>query len=115
MTDSFSRLRAGFVLLLVILAAFALANTASAKPPTDDDCLGCHSEALGKGKKAPRKALAGSIHGDAGLSCVDCHADLAKIKELPHGEKRKPVSCSSCHDGMAEKHALGLASGQRLR
>ncbi len=106
MTESFSRLRAGFVLLLVILAAFALANTAAAKPPTDDDCLACHSEAMGKGKKAPQKALAGSIHGEAGLSCVDCHADLAKIKELPHAEKLKAVSCSSCHDGMAEKHAF---------
>ncbi len=105
-SDSFARLRAGFVLLLVILAAFALANTASAKPPSDDDCLACHSEASGKGKKAPKTALAGSIHGDAGLSCIDCHADLAKIKELPHGAKLKAVSCSSCHDGMAEKHVF---------
>jgi cytochrome b subunit of formate dehydrogenase len=104
--ESFARLRAGFVLLLVILAAFALANTASAKPPTDDDCLACHTEATGKGKKPPKTALAGSIHGEAGLSCVDCHADLAKIKELPHGEKLKRVSCASCHDGMAEKHVF---------
>ena len=106
LADPSARLRAGFVLLLVILAAFALSNTASAKPPTDDDCLACHSEATGKGKKPPKAALAGSIHGDAGLSCVDCHADLAKIKELPHGEKLKPVSCSSCHDGMAGKHVF---------
>ena len=42
--DSSARLRAGFVLLLVILAAFALANTASAKPPSDDDCLACHAD-----------------------------------------------------------------------
>ena len=46
------------------------------------------------------------MHGDAGLSCIDCHADLAKIEELPHGEKLKAVSCSSCHDSMAEKHAF---------
>ncbi len=105
-SDSFARLFAGFVLLLVILAAFALANTASAKPPTDDDCLACHSEASGKGKQPPKTALAGSVHGDAGLSCIDCHADLAKIKELPHGARLKAVSCSSCHDGMAEKHAF---------
>lgn len=102
--DSLSRLRAGFVLLLVFLAAFALANTASAKPPTDEDCLACHSEASGKGKKPPKTALAASVHSDAGLACTDCHADLAKLKELPHGSKVKPVACSSCHDGMAEKH-----------
>ena len=104
--DLSSRLRAGFVFLLVVLAAFALATTASAKPPTDDECLTCHSEATGKGKQPPKKVLAASVHGDAGLSCTDCHADLAKIKELPHGDKLKPVSCSSCHDGMAEKHAF---------
>ena len=105
-SDSFARLRAGFVLLLVILAAFALANTASAKPPTDDDCLACHSEAMRKGMKPPKAVLDRSVHGEAGLSCVDCHADLAKIREFPHGEKLKAVSCSSCHDGMAEKHVF---------
>ena len=103
-TDLLDRLRAGFILLLVLAASFALAATASAKPPTDEDCLACHSEAAGKGKQPPKKALAASVHGDAGLSCTDCHADLAKVKQLPHGAKVKPVSCSSCHDGMAEKH-----------
>lgn len=102
--DLLGRLRAGLVLLLLLAASFALAATAAAKPPTDEDCLACHSEPTGKGKKAPQKALAGSVHGEAGLSCVDCHADLAKIKELPHGDKLKPVSCAACHDGMAEKH-----------
>ena len=105
MTDStrselFDRLRAGIVLLVVLAASFALAATASAKPPTDDDCLACHSEPAGKGKKAPQKALSASVHGEAGASCVDCHTDLTK---LPHGTP-KPVSCASCHDGMAEKH-----------
>ena len=103
-TDLLDRLRAGFILLLVLAASFALAATASAKPPTDADCLSCHSETIRKEKKPPKKALEASVHGEAGLSCVDCHADLAKVKELPHGDKLKPVSCSSCHDGMAEKH-----------
>ena len=103
-TDLLDRLRAGFILLLVLAASFALAATASAKPPTDADCLACHSETIRKEKKPPKKALEASVHGEAGLSCVDCHADLAKVKELPHADKLKPVSCSSCHDGMAEKH-----------
>ena len=79
-TELFDRLRAGIVLLVVLAASFALAATASAKPPTDDDCLACHSEPAGKGKKAPKKALSASVHGEAGLACVDCHADLAKLK-----------------------------------
>lgn len=103
-TEFLDRLRAGFILLLVLAASFALAATASAKPPTDEDCLACHSETIRKEKKPPKKALEASVHGEAGLSCVDCHADLAKVKELPHGDRLKPVSCSSCHDGMAEKH-----------
>lgn len=103
-SELFDRLRAGIVLLLVLAASFALAATASAKPPTDEDCLACHSEPTSKAKKAPQKALSGSVHGEAGLSCVDCHADLAKVKELPHGDKLKPAACTGCHDGMAEKH-----------
>ncbi len=104
-TDLYDRLRAGLILLLVLAASFALAATASAKPPTDEDCLACHSEPTGKEKRAPQKALAASVHGEAGASCVDCHADLAKAKEFPHG-KPKAVSCASCHEGMAEKHAF---------
>ena len=104
-TETWDRLRAGFVFLLVLAASFALAAAASAKPPSDEDCLACHSEPSGAGKKAPQKALAASVHGEAGASCVDCHADLASAKEFPHG-KPKPVSCSSCHDGMAEKHVF---------
>jgi len=105
-TDFFDRLRAGFVLLLVLAASFALAATASAKPPTDADCLACHSGASGKGKAAPQKALEGSIHGEAGLSCVDCHADLSGSAKFPHKAKLEPASCTACHDGMAEKHAF---------
>ena len=99
-SELFGRLRAGIVLLVVLAASFALAATASAKPPTDDDCLACHSEPAGKGKKAPQKALAASVHGEAGASCVDCHADLTK---LPHGSKVAPADCTSCHDSVAER------------
>ncbi|MHB8798446.1 MAG: cytochrome c3 family protein [Thermoanaerobaculia bacterium] len=105
-TELLDRLRAGIVLLVVLAASFALAATASAKPPTDDDCLACHSEPVGKGKKAPQKALAASVHGEAGLSCVDCHSDLATLKTLPHGSKVAPADCTSCHDSVAESHAF---------
>lgn len=91
MTDRFSadlsdRLRAGFVFLLVLLATFALAATASAKT---------HETVLGA-----------SVHGEAGLSCGDCHSDFSKDGAPPRSGKPKPVSCIACHDGMAEKHAF---------
>lgn len=38
------------------------------------------------------KAYAGSIH--AKNLCTSCHTD---IKDVPHAEKLKPVSCSQCH------------------
>ncbi|MBI3048004.1 MAG: hypothetical protein HYY76_06800 [Acidobacteria bacterium] len=41
-------------------------------------------------------AFAASIHG--GLSCIDCHADLATVSDFPHPERLAPVSCASCHD-----------------
>jgi len=85
-------------LLLVLLGGALL--PAAAAPPTNDDCLACHGDEVdgaGGRKLAPvGAAFAASIHGQAGASCVDCHADLAKA-ELPHDEKLARVDCSPCH------------------
>ena len=67
--------------------------------PTDADCLTCHeddSAARADGTKVVVKPaiLQSSIH--AGLSCIDCHQDLATA-ELPHPEKLQKVDCGSCH------------------
>ena len=43
----------------------------------------------------------GSIHGQAGLSCIDCHQDLDGV-EFPHAEQLAPVDCAVCHDDVAE-------------
>ena len=66
-------------LLLVVLFAALAAPVLDAGPaaPTNDDCLTCH--------EAP--ALFKSVHGEAGLACTDCHADLARTTEFPHAEK----------------------------
>ncbi len=55
------------------------------------ECLACHGD-----KDSPKfvdeAKFGASIH--AKNLCTSCHTD---IKELPHEEKLKPVSCSQCH------------------
>ncbi len=75
-------------LLLLVLAA----------GPSDDDCLACHDGV----------SLGASIHGQAGLSCVDCHDDLAGLTDFPHQPRLAPPNCRACHDGAAAKHAAGV-------
>lgn len=101
----------------------APANTPTAAPaaPTNDDCLGCHSDAgLKRANNSPvsvdPKVFAASIHGP--LSCTDCHADLATA-ELPHNDKLAKASCVTCHDEPQAKygksvHAKARDAGQPL-
>src|SRR5512141_71160 len=84
-----------FLALALLLLPFPLL---AAKGPTDADCLACH-------EGASTAKLKGSVHGEAGASCVDCHADLAKAKSFPHKKPAAPA-CGSCHDGLAEKHVF---------
>jgi nitrate/TMAO reductase-like tetraheme cytochrome c subunit len=88
----------------------ALQQPAAAPPvaapaaPANADCLTCHEDdaaARADGSKVVVKPAIfdASIHG--GLSCVDCHQDLATA-ELPHPEKLQKVECSTCHADAAE-------------
>ena len=81
-----------------LLAGAAAAAQSSSKPPSkspsNDDCLACHEETV--------KGFAASTHGP--LQCVDCHADVASVKEFPHAEKLSKVACGSCHDAVAGKY-----------
>jgi hypothetical protein len=93
-------------LLAVLLGSVLL--PLGAAPPTNDDCLTCHADEVtradGRTIPAVGPAFAASVHGQAGASCVDCHADLAKA-ELPHPEKLARVDCSPCHETEAEAYA----------
>jgi formate dehydrogenase gamma subunit len=92
------------ILLFSLVAGLGLTGqaTAAAPPagPTNEDCLGCHSDKdltkEVKGKKvslfADDAALKASVHGR--LQCTACHAG---IKEVPHPENLPPVSCTKCH------------------
>ena len=102
----------------ILSAAFALwlaAGLSGASPakktqaPSNADCLTCHGEADAK-KSNGRSAFvsgqkfASSAHGQAGLACVDCHADLASAADFPHKTKLKKVDCASCHDAAGAAH-----------
>jgi hypothetical protein len=83
---------------------------------SDDDCLACHSDrqlksAQGRALFVDQERFKTSIHGQAGIGCVDCHADLMKVKDFPHAEKLKPVACVSCH-GAEETEIRASIHGQ---
>ena len=101
------RLR-GVFLRLVLPAALAVLWTAAPAlgGQSDDDCLTCHGDSglktdQGRSLFVDRASYTASIHGSAGISCVDCHADLQKFTDFPHAIKLKPVDCASCHDEAA--------------
>lgn len=77
-------------------ALFAL--PAAAAGPSDSDCLACHDGV----------SLGESVHAQAGLSCIDCHSDLAKLKDFPHEEKLAPANCAACHEEPVAQHAAGI-------
>ena len=57
------------------------------------------------------ESFAQSVHGF--LSCVDCHADLATLTELPHPDALAPVDCATCHDDAATRLAVSVHADVR--
>lgn len=102
--------RSSLVALAVVLVPHVVtAQTATA--PTTQDCLLCHAEpsatrASGTSIAVNPDLFGKSIHG--GMSCVDCHADLATVTEFPHPEKLQAVSCATCHDEPVTAHARSV-------
>jgi hypothetical protein len=98
---------AASVLCLTLAPAAALAQL------TDEDCLMCHEDATleredGTPVGVDTEGLAASIHGEAGLGCVDCHADLADNEEIPHAEDLAQAACGDCHDDAVANYARGV-------
>ena len=104
-------MRARFLCLSILALGAAAALFAAPPAPSDGDCQACHGDPASKrdnGRSifvAP-KAIARSVHGEAGLACVDCHADLAKTSEFPHPAHLKPVDCAGCHSDAPAAHAF---------
>jgi hypothetical protein len=110
--------------LAVLAGALALPppsfGAGPAKGPTNDDCLACHDdESLKRSDGRPlvlkKDHLAASVHGQAGLSCTDCHAALARATDFPHDEKLARVDCASCHEEPGRLYALGIHAQARRK
>jgi hypothetical protein len=114
------RMRLGVVLTAFLLSATPLGAAApTPKAPSNDDCLGCHEDpsakrANGSSLFVDKKVFAESVHGAAGASCVDCHADLAKA-ELPHPEKLAKPDCSPCHGQQVEDYGKSWHAAARAK
>jgi hypothetical protein len=102
------RLAAFLVALLTSTLAWAQEPAAA---PTTADCLLCHSDAGAARANGTSIAVNPDVFGKSthgGLSCVDCHADLATTTEFPHPEKLPRVSCATCHDEPVKLHTSSV-------
>jgi hypothetical protein len=75
--------------------------------------MACHEDASLEGEGGRKvgvsaPAMAASVHGQAGLACVDCHADLATVADFPHAEELETVDCSGCHSDASAQHLAGV-------
>ena len=110
------------------------ATTALALDDPNATCLECHGQegiegTLRGGGSFPvlvdPKAWAGSVHGQSGLSCVDCHAAQSQIPHPDVTEKtrrdltlRYYTVCQVCHEENYKKqldsiHQKTVASGNK--
>lgn len=106
------------VLLLAGSMSAAELQQGAPKPPTTDDCLMCHGDATaaranGTSVAVKPDVFGGSIHGVAGLACVDCHTDLATGFEGAHAEKLAPAQCVTCHDKAVAAYETGVHAQAR--
>ena len=122
MTRLSSRLLFSVWVLLAAAGAAAAGPLApqktAPKPPSNDDCLACHSDAgavrsNGTSVTVKPDVFGASIHGGAGVACIDCHADLAKATEFPHAEKLQPAQCVSCHEKAVAAYSTGIHAQAR--
>lgn len=86
-----------------LMLFFSLSLTRSLFSQSNEDCLACHADreiAAESGKRVyvDGPAFQQSVHGQAGLSCVDCHADLARVQDFPHRPSLNPAQCQKCHE-----------------
>ncbi len=101
------------VLILLTFTMLSLAGAAS-----DEDCMECHDDKQLTTKRNNKdvslfvdlQKYSKSVHGKVG--CTGCHPD-ADVKDFPHPDKLKPVSCGSCH-GQADKDFKASIHGKAL-
>jgi len=98
--------RRSLPLCMVAILLTLLSLPAAAQ--SDEDCLTCHEDKdlqseAGKPMFVDQAKVEGSIHGQAGISCLDCHTDLQKVKDFPHESPLKRVACGQCHESALQQ------------
>jgi len=111
-------------LLAILLSFFLLISSRPAFTVSDEDCLTCHEEPdlkteKGKSLFIDHEKFLFSVHGQIGISCVDCHSDLKDFEDFPHPEKLKAVNCGECHKKATEEfmesiHKMALIEKESL-
>lgn len=100
---------------LIVLIVVVLLWAGALAAQEIDDCLMCHEdEELTKIRGDRVVSLyvdltefQASIHGQEGLVCVDCHADLQGLED-EHAEDLEPVDCAMCHDAAYKVYSQSL-------
>jgi nitrate/TMAO reductase-like tetraheme cytochrome c subunit len=118
------RLVSAAVVLCLAAARAAAEPVKPAPAPTNEDCLTCHEDpaarrANGTSVFVAKDKFSASVHGQAGLACVDCHSDLATTTDFPHPDKLAPAQCQTCHGDVVTEygksaHALARKAGGSL-
>jgi predicted CXXCH cytochrome family protein len=113
-------LAAALLIVTAARGAAALPGTTAAAPgaPSDSACMTCHEDRtlVGHGGKqlyVDLEALRASRHGQAGVACVACHADLEHAAEFPHAEKLAPATCAPCHQDRSAAFAASVHAGSQ--
>ena len=106
------------VFLSLLLAATALGALLAGPGQAQDadECLQCHEDEGLTKNVAGRvvslyvdiAAFDRSIHGEQGIGCVDCHADLEGYEDWPHAEELADVDCAGCHGSIGRMYANSL-------
>lgn len=106
--------------LILCCLPFCGIPPAIAEDISNEDCMGCHSDAelqresgtpAGSSVFVPADSLKSTPHEE--MDCVNCHSD---ITEVPHAGKLARVNCANCHDEAAEVlsksiHGITAAAG----
>ncbi|MEW6050970.1 MAG: cytochrome c3 family protein [Candidatus Zixiibacteriota bacterium] len=98
------------IIVRFLALAITLALAGGLKAQDDNQsCLTCHAEqgmtgVNAHGEEIPmtvvQASLDSSIH--KGMSCIDCHVDLAGTQDYPHKEAIGKVDCGVCHDDVKQ-------------
>lgn len=112
-----TRARFGMAAALAALGAILLlpGPAARAAPPTNEDCIGCHSDdetlSMSRGGKTISLYLRPGIlqaSSHAKVACAECHVGF-NPEEVPHRRDIAPVNCMPCHRDAPSKHVFHAA------